>query len=151
MTSLEAPLEGRQPLLEEPALLSHANEVLLATHRLFDEGDHGVLETLSVNWLLLVDDPATLGAQAVFGGSSTSLAGRQQIQERWRADGVAIFEVTGSERQPVSQARRAEISLAAWLIAVLATALPIGAALFLGRRAVLAHGSPATTAQPGGY
>jgi hypothetical protein len=151
MTSLEAPLEGRQPLLEEPALLSHANEVLLATHRLFDEGDHGVLETLSVNWLLLVDDPATLGAQAVFGGSSTSLAGRQQIQERWRADGVAIFEVTGSERQPVSQARRAEISLAAWLIAVLATALTIGAALFLGRRAVLAHGSPATTAQPGGY
>lgn len=113
-TGLEAPLEGRQPLIEEPAVLAAANELLLRAHRFWaggsgpDEGSgpgpadgagpaggavEGLLDALRVRWLLVADDPGLLGASAGLGGSVAALGDWQGIDIVWAADGVAIARV----------------------------------------------------------
>jgi hypothetical protein len=93
-TDLEAPLEGRQPLLEEPALLDHANATLLAAHRFFGpERDDTILSDLGVGWVLVADQPKSLGATASLGGSVTSAAAEPRLVERWAGTGIALFEV----------------------------------------------------------
>jgi hypothetical protein len=98
-THLEAPLEGRQPLLEEPALLDHANATLLAAHRFFGpEHDDTILSDLGVRWVLVADRPRTLGGTASLGGSVASAATDPRLVERWVGTGVALFEVVPPDR-----------------------------------------------------
>lgn len=94
-TGLEAPLEGRQPLIEEPEVLAAANELLLRAHRFWtgDPGAVDLLGDLGVRWLLVADDPALLGASAGLGGSTADLAGRPGIEVVWSEGGVAIARV----------------------------------------------------------
>jgi hypothetical protein len=94
-TGLEAPLEGRQPLIEEPDVLAAANELLLRAHRFWtgDAGAGDLLGDLGVRWLLVADDPALLGASAGLGGSTGDLVGRPGVEVVWSEDGVAIARV----------------------------------------------------------
>jgi hypothetical protein len=93
-TPAEVPLEGRQPLIEEPALLDHANEVLLSAHEFF-ESDPGatILSELGVRWVLVFDNPQTIGASATLGGNVASVMADPRLLERWSAPGAALFEV----------------------------------------------------------
>lgn len=113
-TGLEAPLEGRQPLIEEPAVLTAANELLLRAHRFWAGGSgpdggsgpgpvdgpgpaggagEGLLDALRVRWLLVADDPGLLGASAGLGGSVAALGDWPGIEIVWAEDGVAIARV----------------------------------------------------------
>ncbi|NJD27525.1 MAG: hypothetical protein FIA92_04440 [Chloroflexi bacterium] len=93
-TELEAPLEGRQPLIEEPAFLDHANAMLLAAHRFFGpERDPAVLQALGVRWVLVADQPRLLGASASLGGNVADADRDPRLTLRWQGAGVALFEV----------------------------------------------------------
>lgn len=94
LTGLESPLEGRQPLIEEPDFLLHTNALLLRAHRFFETpADPALVRELGVRWLLIVDDPAVLGAAEGFGGSVAGFRGLPYAERAWRGRGVAIFAV----------------------------------------------------------
>ena len=68
-TGLEDPLEGRQPLIEDPAFPESANQLLLDVHDWFAKPTDRVLpDRLGVRWVLVVDDAAALGTDATLGG-----------------------------------------------------------------------------------
>jgi hypothetical protein len=93
-TGLEAPLEGRQPLIEDPAFLTAANQLLLDAHRWFVEpADRALLDRLGVRWVLVVDDPATLGAPATLGGSVATAEAADALRVAWSGPGIALLEV----------------------------------------------------------
>jgi hypothetical protein len=95
-TGLEDPLEGRQPLIEERAILARANDLLLAAHRWFESpADRAFVDSVGARWVLVVDDPATLGAAGTLGGSVAGLdAPPPWLHGVARGAGVVIFEVT---------------------------------------------------------
>jgi hypothetical protein len=96
-TGVEAPLEGRQPLIEQAAFLDQANATLLAAHNFFGPvHDGAVLSALGVRWVLVVDEPSTLGATASLGGGVATASQDSRLAMRWQAPGVALFEVTGT-------------------------------------------------------
>jgi hypothetical protein len=140
-SGLEAPLEGRQPLIEDPALLATANERLLAAHRFFvDPADRAILDELGTRWLVALDDPATLGATATLGGSPAALRGVEGLREAWSGDGVAIFEVTDLQTTPVVDDLRPSAIAEAVAVAAAALAavvLVIGGLALVGRRLAL--------------
>jgi hypothetical protein len=93
-TGLEAPLEGRQPLIEQPAFLAHVNELLLDAHRWFEEPvDRGFLDRLGVRWVLVADDPTVLGATATLGGDTGSVGAIGSLTRAWTGSGVTLFEL----------------------------------------------------------
>jgi hypothetical protein len=93
-TGLEDPLEGRQPLIEQPAVLTRANELLLAAHRWFESpADRAFIDGLGARWVLVADDPATLGAAGALGGSVAGVGASPWLRPAWSVPGVAIFEV----------------------------------------------------------
>ncbi|HZC33299.1 MAG TPA: glycosyltransferase family 39 protein [Candidatus Bathyarchaeia archaeon] len=93
-SGLEDPLEGRQPLIEQPAFLAATNALLLDTHQWFvNPTDDTLIRQLAVRWVLAADDPATLGATASLGGTVASLRTTTQLRETWSDGGIALFEV----------------------------------------------------------
>ncbi len=100
-TGLEAPFEGRQPLIEELATLARTNQLLLDGHRWFqDPLDRSFLDGLGVSWVLAVDLPVTLAAPAGLGGSVAWVATSPHLQQVWSGEGIALFQV----RAPVLEA-----------------------------------------------
>lgn len=100
-TRLEAPLEGRQPLIEDPAFLAAANQLLLDAHVWFSHPlDRALLDRLGVRWVLVVDDPATLGTTATVGGGVAGVEAQGGLRVAWSAPGIALLEV----RDPVTSA-----------------------------------------------
>jgi len=107
VTDLEQPIEGRQPVIEDPGFLAAANRVLARTQSYFlTLGERGfdrsaLLSELGVSWLLLVGDPQVLGARDAFGtpGEAIAAARREDgLDLEWRRAGVALFSV--AERSP---------------------------------------------------
>lgn len=93
-TGLEAPFEGRQPLIEEPEVLADANRLLLEGHRWFDDpSDRGFLDDLGVRWVLVVDDRSTLAAPATLGGGVASMTGVPGLDPVWEGDGISLLEL----------------------------------------------------------
>ena len=91
---MESPLEGRQPLIEEFDVLQRTNALLLRAHGFFEAPvDPIVARELGARWLLIVDDPAILGAVAGFGGTVAAFEGLPYAEPVWRGTGVAIFAV----------------------------------------------------------
>jgi hypothetical protein len=98
-TGLENPLEARQPLIEESELLQAANDLLLVGHSFFvDPADRAYVDGLGAHWVLVVDDPAILGATATLGGSTAVLEAAAWLRPAWRGTGIAILEVVSPAR-----------------------------------------------------
>ena len=93
-TGVEAPLEGRQPLIEEPDVLAAANDLLLDAHAWFAQPDERTfLDDLGVHWILAVEEPSALGASATLGGSPAALDSVAYLHRVWSDSGVALYEV----------------------------------------------------------
>lgn len=94
LTGLEDPLEGRQPLIEQPAFLASVNQLLLDAHGWFARPDvDGLPARLGVRWVVATDTPARLGATAGLGGDVQTVRAAPGLHERWTGDGIAIFEI----------------------------------------------------------
>jgi hypothetical protein len=95
-SGVEAPLEGRQPLIEEPQLLEDVNGLLISMNRyLLSSLNREAVEAvndLGFRWLIVVDDPSTLGADDLFGGSIARFTDDPTVRLAWQGDGVAIYE-----------------------------------------------------------
>jgi hypothetical protein len=140
-TGLEDPLEGRQPLIEEPAVLAATNQLLLDAHRFFElPSDGQVIDRLAVRWVLVADDPRVLGGTALLGGTVAAMS-VPSLHQVWSADGIALFEVVAPSRSsPVTDARvaltnpvRVFVAGLAALLGALALVDPTGAANRLRR------------------
>jgi hypothetical protein len=102
---VEVPLEGRQPLIEEPGFLATANALLLDAHRWFTQpADRAFVDRLGARWILVTDDPATLGATAGLGGGTAALRGLDGLREVWAGHGIALLEVAAPSTPPASPA-----------------------------------------------
>lgn len=97
-TGREAPMEGRQPLIEDSAFLAYVNRTMAEVHDFFESpvASAPVLQRLDVAWLLVVDDPATLGVTRSYGGGVDLIRATPGLTVRWSASGVALFEVLDS-------------------------------------------------------
>lgn len=92
-TDTEAPLEARQPLIEEPGLLAHANDLLVSTHTFLQSGDtNPTVDELAPDWVLIVDRPSIFGLGASYGGAVSSLGMSPRLDMAWSRPGVALFE-----------------------------------------------------------
>ena len=94
-TGLEDPLEGRQPLIEDPAFLESANQLLLDVHDWFARPtDRALLDRLGVRWVLVVDDAGALGTDATVGGGVAATETAPGLRVAWSDAGIALLEVT---------------------------------------------------------
>jgi hypothetical protein len=93
---VEAPFEGRQPLIEDPKLLEDVNRLLISLNRYLASPLNGnavaTIESLGARWLVIVDDPRSLGADDLFGGSVARFVDDPTMELAWQGDGIAIFE-----------------------------------------------------------
>jgi hypothetical protein len=93
-TGLETPLEGRQPLIEDPAFLAATNQLLLDAHDWFIQPtDRSLLDRLGVRWVLVADDPAVLGTTGTLGGGVGQLEAAAGLRTAWSGNGIALLEV----------------------------------------------------------
>ena len=128
-TGLEVPLEGRQPLIEDPAFLGEANALLLDTHAWFDRPtDRVLIDRLGVSWVLVVDRPDLLGADKVIGGSVSTMRVAPGLEPAWSAEGILLLRVANpvvdraahdSMSASVDLSRAAVTAIVAGLIAAL--------------------------------
>jgi hypothetical protein len=127
-SGVEAPFEGRQPLIEDPRLLDHVNDHLIALNRYLTSRLNGnavtAIEALGARWLVIVDEPGTVGADDLFGGSIARFTDDSSVRLAWQDDGIAIFESTRAVAtapgvQPAQpRPLRLAAALAAMLVAV---------------------------------
>ena len=128
-TGVEDPLEGRQPLIEDPAFLTGANQLLLDLHTWFDRPtDRALIDRLGASWVLVVDRPDLLGTDALVGGSVAAVRGAPGLEPAWSADGVLLLRVVDpavdraahdSTIATVDLSRAAVTAIVAGLVAVL--------------------------------
>jgi hypothetical protein len=155
-SGVEAPFEGRQPLIEDPRLLDHVNDHLIALNRYlaspFNGNARTTIEALGARWLVIVDEPGTLGADDLFGGSVARFTDDRSVRLAWQADGVAIFEstrpaTTAAAVQPAQprplRLAAALAGLAAAVIAAIIVAEPDRGRRFVARARALRAGSRA--------
>ena len=135
-TRLEDPLEGRQPLIEEPGFLAATNALLLDTHRWFaDPVDGAFLARIGARWVLAANDPSILGTTGTLGGGVEALRGAPYLREVASGEGIAIFEVVRPNRAaavndrlvPVVDAPRVAGVGLVGLLAAAVIVLPLGA------------------------
>jgi hypothetical protein len=107
-SGLEAPIEGRQPVIEEPHFLNAANRALADTQDYFltlgeRNADHApFLRRLGIGWLLVVARPQTLGSPYGFGEPADAIPAAKRehgLSRVWHRPGVSLFQVAG--RHPV--------------------------------------------------
>jgi hypothetical protein len=125
-TGLEAPLEARQPLIEEPGFLAAANDLLLAGHRFFDGGrDRTFVDGLGARWVLVAESPGVLGASVPL-GSGVNATTLDWLRTVWRGEGIALYEVmspaTGNARVDRLQPQPLVVPAALALIGFIAIA-----------------------------
>jgi hypothetical protein len=129
-TGLEAPTEGRQPLIEELDTLTSASEYLLTLHEFLDKPAPGVLEgDLGAGWLVLADDPRDFGTVLSYGDPSAQFANRAGLTEVWSDGGVRIL-TTPDQAQLITSVGRADPH--PWFAAALVALLALSAAMVLG-------------------
>jgi hypothetical protein len=93
-TGLEDPLEGRQPLIEEPAVLTGANQLLLDAHAWFEQpSDTTFVDRLGASWVLVADRPEILGGDALVGGSTAASNAPPGLERLWSSGGVTLLRV----------------------------------------------------------
>jgi hypothetical protein len=130
-TGREAPIEGRQPVIEDPAFLRAANHRLEQVERYFTNAgtsgpraDRAVLAQLGVGWIVAADPPEALGSPFSFGdspGIAERLAREPNLSEAFAAPGLTVFRVT--EASAVERAGAARDLAARWAAALAAASL----------------------------
>ncbi len=132
-SGLEDPLEGRQPLIEDPAFLATANRLLLDAQDWFADPDSRTfLDRLGVRWVLVADDPAILGTTGTLGGSVAGTTSGEGLRVAWSAPGIALLEVSDpateaavtDDLRPVIDLPRAAVAAVAGVIGVGLIVLP---------------------------
>ena len=119
---VEVPLEGRQPLIEEPSLLDRANAYLLDAQQFFTQAPtRDFLADYDVEWLVVAVEPAPFGVRTWLGGSPEEVARGTGLEPVWAEDGIALFRVDDepSERSPLGPARSVGWR---WLVVLVVTA-----------------------------
>lgn len=98
-TGHEVPLEGRQPVIENPGFLSGANNLLrqVQTFFVFPSAQQGesLLRSLGVRWLVVSDRSPALGSPTHFGPTedeSAALTSLPYLHSVWSDGGLTIFE-----------------------------------------------------------
>lgn len=95
-TGLEAPIEGRQPVIEDPRFLDRANRTLSEVEAYFQNpGGPGLLRRLGVTWLLVSDLGRGIGSPFHFGpayGQSRRFERLPYLDRVWGSGGLALFE-----------------------------------------------------------
>lgn len=103
-TGLEVPVEGRQPVIEDPGFLAAANDRLAEVEEFFVNagaraaGAGDVLDRLDVRFVLAASDPDQLGSPYHFAdtsGLASRLAREPALQPVWSEPGIELFEVRG--------------------------------------------------------
>jgi hypothetical protein len=106
-TGLEAPVEGRQPVIEDASFLEAANERLSDVEAYFaDVGSGGgrasrtgAIERLDVGWVLAARRPVELGSPFSFGGPRRVFRGLRSepsLEQVWHRRGFALYAVNGA-------------------------------------------------------
>jgi hypothetical protein len=91
-TGLEAPTEGRQPLIEERRTLASAIKYLLSLHRFLEDPRPGQLQReLGATWFVLARNPRQLGTGIHYGLPAPSLARKAGLELVWQRDGISIL------------------------------------------------------------
>jgi hypothetical protein len=127
----EAPIEGRQPVIEDPGFLRAANARLEQVERFFNNAgldgpraDRAVLDQLDVGWIIAADPPEALGTPFSFSvpaGLAERLAREPGLSEAFAASGLTVFRVAGAG--PVARVGSAQELAARWGLALGATLL----------------------------
>lgn len=92
------PLEGHQPTIEAPGFLAAANRYLSDAHRYFEQpSDRGLARRLGAKWLIVADDPTTLGSARGYGGSMATFASQPYLDVVYRTPHVTVLH----NRDPV--------------------------------------------------
>jgi hypothetical protein len=119
-TGLEQPIEGRQPVIEDPDFLDAAIRVLGRTQAYFltlgepGADNSGLLRDLGVGWLLVTSDPELLGARDAFGIPGTVIAaarGEPGLELVWERPGIALF---GVAQAPPDLSREGPVKRGGW-------------------------------------
>ncbi len=162
LTGREAPLEGRQPFIEDSSFLLEVNDLLLDTHEYFlDPSKADVLQRLDVRWLLVAGDPSALGANFSYSSEDTPIEealGRSLVVERlarqpyletvWRGGGVGLFR-TREPSEPVDQVGEADPRPVELILSGVALALVLVGVGAVSRRAVKRTERRADATAPG--
>jgi hypothetical protein len=129
-TGLEAPIEGRQPVIEDPEFLSGANAALVEVHRYFQHpSDPRLLRRLGIRWLLISNGSRGIGSPFDLGlpvDQAGRLASEPYLTRAWSSHNLVLFRVNGPVRriEPVGPAKPLAGRVA---LALLAIALAVGA------------------------
>jgi hypothetical protein len=130
-TGLEAPVEGRQPVIEDPEFLTGANKALVDIHHYFEHPTSPALpRRLGVRWLLVSNGSRGIGSPFDIGlpfGQAERLSSEPYLARVWKSHNLALFRVKGKVRQiePVGPSEHLggkvalaflAIALAAWLL-----------------------------------
>jgi hypothetical protein len=151
-TGIEAPVEGRQPVIEDPEFLSGANAALVEIHHYFQyPSDPHLLRRLGVRWLLVSNGSRGLGSPFDLGlpvDQAGRLATEPYLRQAWHSRNLVLFRVRGSVRQiePVGPSKPLGGRVAIALLAIaLATGL-LSRPLRRVRAAAWRRGQPAVPA-----
>jgi hypothetical protein len=98
-TGLQAPIEGRQPVIEDPEFLTDANRALVEVHHYFDNPvSAGVPRRMGARWLLISNGSRGFGSPFNLGpptGEVQRIARQTYVEEVWRSRNLALFKLRG--------------------------------------------------------
>ena len=105
-TRREAPLEGRQPVLEDPRVLELATERLAQTEAFFnDPTERPLPEGAKARWIVVTECPGNLGAMHAYGadrGALDRIRPSRRFARVWRGRCTDVFENAAGERHQAS-------------------------------------------------
>ena len=102
-TGLEAPAEGRQPLIEDRRTLGSAIQYLVRLHDFIRHPHRGQLQKqLGAGWIVLAVPPRELGTGINYGPPARSLARKAGLDVVWQRGGISILKAPGEGPRVVS-------------------------------------------------
>lgn len=132
---LENPLEGRQPLIEEPRLLRAANDSLADANAFFRSEPGSHVPFAGVGWVVMADNHRRFGAESSYGGTPATFtpnAQRLGFHAVWGREGVVVYRA--DPRPTTARWGPARALLAPTVLAALLSAGFFGLLVVLERR-----------------
>lgn len=97
-TDVEAPVEGRQPLIERPDVLKGTNDYLSRVTNYFSNPrGKNASRLFEAHWVLAVDEPELLGGIRTFGPPRSELTGAPGLTPVWRGTHATLYRATGAQ------------------------------------------------------
>jgi hypothetical protein len=99
-TGLQAPIEGRQPVIEDPEFLTDANRALVEIHEYLDHPTSAALpRRMGARWLLISNGSRGFGSPFDLGpptGEVQRIAEQPYVEEVWHSRNLALFKLRGT-------------------------------------------------------